>query len=146
MIEYIKHRVALSKLFKTRDKLNASFREKIEKADRLSNPEESIGSIQAEASFELGMIDDEIAIMVTNYLTRQANRKFVPIPSHTDNIMWTQCSILRYQDILTSQGINLLRTSLRAEIKDRNEMWITILAALTGVIGALTGFVAIINN
>lgn len=146
MIEYLKYRIGISKLFKQRDKLHASFSEDIRKAHDGKKPEADIELIKADAMFEEQMVDEEISIIVTNNLIRQANRHFVPIPPHSEQNMWSQCNVISNRYVLTNDGITRLRSTLRSEQKERNEMWLTILAALTGIVGALTGLVSVMNR
>lgn len=96
------------------------------------------------AYVEDSMIEEEIAILATDYITQMARRRFVPIPSHDQNGMWDQCNKMSNRYILTHRGISQLRSSLRKDRKEQVELVVMILAVLTGIIGAATGLWAVI--
>jgi len=87
-------------------------------------------------------IDESIRIFVTNYLLMQADRLFLPTPPYEDEKMWTQVDSGERR-VLTALGISSVRTAMRAELAQRREFFLKVLAALTGVIGAATGLLAI---
>jgi len=147
MIDYIRHRRKLAKLFKQRKSICDVYAGEIRKARKEGKTREGIESIEAEAHFERRMIDEDISILVTDYLIMRANRRFVPVPSRDEDGMWEQCDVVNNRYVLTNTGISKLRTSLRLEKKERNEMVLKILAAITGIIGAATGLLAVwLNN
>lgn len=74
----------------------------------------------------------------------KARRRFVPIPSRETDEMWEQCDTISNRYVLTDKGISQLRSSLRKEFKAQVELIVTVLAVLTGIIGAITGLVAVI--
>ena len=90
------------------------------------------------------MVDEEIALLVTDTLIKKARRRFVPIPSFDTDGMWEQCSVMSNRHVLTAQGITQLRSSLRKERKEQVELVVMVLAVLMGIIGAVTGLVAVI--
>lgn len=107
---------------------------------------DDIAAIESFAWFEESMIDEEIAILVTDYLVTEARQNFVPIPSREDKECWEQCQRISERHVLSSTGISKLRSVLRAEAKEKKELFLKVLAAVTGVLGAITGLVAVLNN
>ncbi|MEW6536947.1 MAG: hypothetical protein AB1454_15155 [Candidatus Auribacterota bacterium] len=144
MIEYCKYRAKLANLFRRKKSLRAAFAEDIRKARKEGKSTEDIQSLEHQSYFEESMIDEEIAILATDYLLEKARRQFVPIPSHDTNGMWKQCNTISNRYVLTNQGISQLRSSLRKNRKEQVEFVVMVLAALTGIIGAVTGLVAVI--
>ena len=144
MTEYCKYRAKLAKLFRQKERLRAAFAADIRKAQKDSKSREDIQSLEHQSYFEESMIDEEIAILATDNLIRKARRRFVPIPSHDTDGMWEQCNTISNRYVLTDQGISQLRSSLQKERKEHAEIVVMVLAVLTGIIGAVTGLVAVI--
>jgi hypothetical protein len=102
---------------------------------------------------ELALLSEEQEALFTRHLLKTARRLKVPIPRHHDEeggIMgqWEQGSRLGMW-YLTPSGISELRSSVRSEMRwhiERRAHWVTWFAALTGILGALTGLLAIILN
>jgi len=83
---------------------------------------------------------------VTDYLIDEARRNFVPIPDRDEPGMWEECHQLSLRQVLTNKGVSILRQSLREERKSRHEWWILALSTLVGIIGALTGLIAVMKD
>jgi hypothetical protein len=143
MIDYIKYRLELVKLFKEKKSIGDLYAKEIHKSQKQAKHREEIELIEAEFSFERRWIDENISLLVTDFLLRRADRRFVPVPSRDDAGMWEQCDLVNNRYTLTSAGISKLQTSLRLENKERNEIVLKILAAITGIIGAVTGLLAV---
>ncbi|MDI5985353.1 hypothetical protein QLQ85_11170 [Halomonas sp. M4R5S39] len=143
MIEYLQYRAKLAKLFRQKEAVSNSYRVAIRNAQAEPKPREEIQSIEHESYFEDSMLDEEISILATDYLTRRAKRRFVAIPSHEAEGMWEQCNKISNRYVLTDNGISELRSSLRKEQKEQVEFVVMIFATLTGVVGAVTGLVAV---
>ena len=94
--------------------------------------------------FERDLIDDEIFKLSSRQVTQLAERYLIPIPEFsTDSDEWTESSIDGLYR-LSDQAIARLRSDIRRERKERHEHALMWLAALTGIIGALTGLVAVL--
>ena len=117
----------------------------IRKAQKDGRPQDEIQRLMGEASMEESIITDEIEGLSTAYLVDCANRLFIPIPERTDQLMWSESSYERRQ-VLTHKGISTLRTAIRAEQKEQREFFVTVLASLIGIIGAITGLVAVFHK
>lgn len=144
MIEYLKYRAKLTKLFRKKEDIRNAYADDIRKARKEGKPSDDIQSLEHSSYFEDSMVDEEISLLATDHLIRKARRRFVPIPSHEAEGMWEQCSNISNRYVLTSKGISALRSPLRKERKERVELVVIILATLTGIIGAVTGLVAVI--
>jgi hypothetical protein len=146
MIEYLKYRAKLAKLFRQKEAIRNAYADDIRKAQKEGKSREDIQSLEYSSYFEESMVDEEISILATDNLIRKARRRFVPIPSHKADGMWEQCDTISKRYVLTSRGISELRSSLRKEQKEQVELVVMILAILTGTVGAVTGLVAVIMN
>jgi hypothetical protein len=144
MSEYLKYRAKLAKLFSQKEAIRNSYADDIRKAQKAKKSQDDIKSLESSSYFEESMVDEEISLLATDYLIGKATRRFVPIPSRETEGMWNQCNNISDRYILTRQGISELRSSLRKEQKEKIELVVMILAVLTGIIGAVTGLVAVI--
>jgi hypothetical protein len=143
MINYIKYRCKIITLYKQSENLSAKCAADIKNAHREGKTGQDIENLRSDYRHEINELNEDIASLLTDYIISKANRKFVPIPLPQETGMWEQSTITqRY--ILTAYGISKVRSSLRADRKEQIELFIPIVAALTGVIGAATGFVAIL--
>lgn len=143
MIDYFKYRLDLARLFKKRDSVDIFYRKAIQKARKEGKTRDDIACLMAESSFENQCILEEISILVTNHLILKAKRRFVPIPSRDEPGMWDQCCVSDDRFVLTNAGISNLRSALRHENKEISEIILKIVAAITGMLGAATGLIAV---
>ena len=104
-----------------------------------------VEELEGEMRFELDLQREEADGYLTRRLLHSAMRLRVPVPSPYNESgglsdQWYEGSQTggRY---LTFGGIRALRKEIRRERKERYSLLITVLAAITGVIGALTGLV-----
>lgn len=145
MFDVIRFRYKLARLRKQLrdiDKLvarkSAELRKKNAKLQEIQDAERELSWPETE------IIYDQIHKLHTDYLLSIASRLIVPTPSWDDQTCWEESPMgFRY---LTTKGIADLRAAIRSEQKLRLErilMWVPAIAALTGLIGALTGFIAI---
>ena len=144
MIEYLRYRAKLAQLFRQKKTMRASYAEDIRKARKEGKSGDDIRSIESGSQFEETMINEEVAILATDNLIEKARRRLIPIPSHDTDGMWEKCCVMDDRYVLSNQGISQLRSSLRKEQKERVELVVQFLAPLIGIIGAVTGLVAVI--
>lgn len=84
--------------------------------------------------------EDEKADLRSRYLLHQANRLLLPIPM--DGAAWESTQLSRR--CLTRAAQRELLVAIRSEQKDRSEIARLWLVGATGLIGALTGLVALL--
>lgn len=144
MIDYIKYRLRLAKLFKQKERVHALYANKITEAKNESKNQNDIKSLENDSWFEQQMISEEISILVTDYLTKKANRSFIPTPSLEEDGMWEKCNKIHCRYVLSSKGITKLRTSMRIEKKEKYDMLLLLFTTLIGIIGATTGLIAVL--
>jgi len=146
MIEYIKFKFALRKLFKSKEETRVKYSNFLALARSEKKSIEDIQGLEHEAYFEESMIDEEISLLVTRYLTSKARRQFIPIPPINNEEMWEKCSKISLSYVLTDAGISNVRSLLGKEAKEKRDSIVTFIAAITGLIGTVTGLIAIINK
>jgi hypothetical protein len=140
MISYLKYRLALGKLFRARRTVTKAFEEELKK----SGPE-ARERISSQEQFELSEIEDSVHRLETDKLWEEAKKLLVPIPRHDDEGMWEESKFFgRYH--LTVKGVNKLRSDIRAERRSRVEFFLSWSALLIGIIGALTGLIAVLQK
>ncbi len=96
-------------------------------------------------------IQEELDDIVTADLVRQAQRLRLPVPEYPtgsgpdddENENWRRGWVYGAR-LLTNAGIAKLRREIRQERKERREGAMTWIAALTGLVGALTGLAAVL--
>lgn len=110
-----------------------------------------VQQLESDHRFEMELHEEDEDAFVSKRLLHKARRLRVPIPrTHgsdgQESDHWYQ-SHYSGRWYLTNLGISALRTEIRNEIKARYESrshWVVWLSAVTGVIGAITGLVAVI--
>lgn len=114
---------------------------------------EKVESLEGQHRFEIDLHDEEEDTYVTKKLLAKARRLRVPIPHRynedkTESEHWYEGHYTGRWN-LTTRGVAALREEIRREVKARHEarsQWVVWLSALTGVIGALTGLVALLTH
>lgn len=86
----------------------------------------------------------EIMELHTRYLYSKAQKLLLPIPDYNDESYWETPNFSNRRH-LTNKGIALLRSEIRKELHERRVGLLTWVAALTGLVGAVSGLVAIIG-
>lgn len=122
-------------------------------AARKSKDEKKAQSLEHEHRFQLDMHDEEEDAYLTKTLLAKARRLHVPVPhlyneDKTISEHWYEGHHTGRWCLSTS-GIAALREEIRRELKARHEArthWIVWLSALTGVVGAATGLVALLTR
>jgi len=104
-----------------------------------------IQRIHGEASTDDSLFNDEIETLITDRLLDQANWLFIRIPDRTDMTLWHK-SDFGGQILLTRKGVSTLRAAIRTEQKERREFFVIVLTSSIGIIGAITGLVAVLHK
>ncbi len=143
MIGYFKYNQKMNRLFSEKMSVRDKFARSIRKAQKEKKSKNDIEALEGQAQFEEIMVDEEIAILASDYLISKAQRSFIQIPLMDLEGMWKKCEIISNRRVLTTAGIATVRSALRCETKERAAMWLPILAALTGIIGSATGLISI---
>jgi hypothetical protein len=133
-----------------RSLLDRSYAKDIAAARKLKD-KEKVQSLERDHRFEIDLHDEEEDAYITKRLLAKARRLRVPIPHRynedkTESEHWYEGHYTG-RWYFTTRGVAALREEIRRELRARHEarsQWVVWLSALTGVIGALTGLVALL--
>jgi hypothetical protein len=132
--------------------LDRAFAEDIAAARRLRD-NEKVKSLEQDHRFQIELHDEDEDAYLTRKLLGTARRLRVPITHRynedkTESDHWYE-GHYTHGWYLTTKGVAALREEIRRELKARYEaraQWVIWLSALTGVIGAVTGLVALLTH
>ena len=132
MIEYAKYRWALNKLLRERQRVNA----------KLTPPalHEEYFPLQEEHD-ELEIIEHKIYRLTSDYYWEKAFRLGVPFPSGEE--FWEDSKAYPGTAHLNRKGLSALKAAFHESRKHTLEVAAVWFAGLTGLVGAVTGLVAI---
>ena len=103
---------------------------------------DEIRSLRQREWYEVDLIDDQISDLVTRRFLGIANKYLLPTPKHDG--AWIESDVTGLRQ-LEPEAIIELRATIRKERKERYEHMLMWVAALTGLIGALSGLIAVIG-
>lgn len=143
MIDYLRYRWNLLKLQTKQKKDQRFYKGLIKEATQEDQDKDQIEALHAEASGSYWDTQEELRILTQRHLLATATKLMVPIPDmkKQDDKFWEHRN---GRHTLTDQGVAYLKTAIRAERKQRTDVYMPWIFALTGLIGALTGLLAII--
>ena len=144
MLAELKFQKRLKKLSAGQAKTTAYYNRKLKEARKQGKNKDDIMGLDEEAYFEYSMAQEEIDMLITDRLTSKARKLILPLPAFENEEMWKKCHDLSSRFVLTSKGIAELRKNIRSERKDRRDVYIPWIAIAIGLIGALTGLLAVI--
>jgi len=135
-----------------RARLDKAYAKGINAARKLKD-KEKIESLEQDHRFEIDLYEEEEDAYLTKVLLSKARRLRVPVPHRynedsTESEHWYEGNYTG-RWYLTTRGVTALREEIRRELKARHEArshWVVWLSALTGVIGAVTGLVALLGH
>lgn len=134
---------ALMRMNWVRGKDDATYRKLLRnaKTEHGSNSSELI-DVSNEARMVDADHDFEISRLQSNYLIRQADRMFLPIPSLSDKTAWEDgFSGFR---ILSREARVALRGAIRKERHEASQLWIAWAGPLTGLGGVVVAIIALL--
>lgn len=139
MFEVIKYRWELRKLEKECDRIQDAYA-KLKKNAKGDEHER----LHWEEGSEVVPLLEKIDTLKTRRFCQIAERLMVPLPESKDKELWKELNYIGERRALTDKGFWELKRLIRQEERERREGFIVWLAALTGIIGAITGLVAVI--
>ena len=142
MLDYIQYISELKSLHRIKNKIRKAYDLDLKNAYSKKLPSNKIESIKFSEYHETQMIEEEISLLVTDYWKKISDKHFLPMPENKD--MWYQCDIMSNRSVLTKKGITQIRSDFEKYKESKRKFPLTFLSALTGLIGALTGLIAII--
>lgn len=116
-------------------------------ADKLGS--ESIRDLRSSEQWQVELIDEEIDTLISDYYREQASRLLIPLPPLNADDDPDGCWERNHQLgnlVLTRKGISQIRAAIRDEISARRDSILVWVTPVLGVIGAITGLVAVWKN
>lgn len=144
-MNYFPYRKALYKLNRKRQKASEHISKLVEGARKTGGEAKAQEVYQIEG-FDLQMIDDEILNLVSRYLVYKANKRFLPVPSLSEKDGLWERSDFTGNYHLTDKGVTEINKMIRRDTKERMEILSPYVSILFGLIGAITGLVAVIKR
>jgi 5-formyltetrahydrofolate cyclo-ligase len=143
MLDYPKFKLKLNNIYKKQRKHIKEYQDIINKARKEKQTAEQIEILKSEDYFGYREYEEEINLLITRNLLRKANKLMIPIPRHSDEEMWERC---QYDSsyFLTRKGMSELRALIRQEKRENMALYLPWITALIGIIGAITGLMAVI--
>lgn len=122
-------------------------------AARKQKDNEKVRELESDHRIEMELHEEDEDAYTTKQLLARARRLRVPIPRRhlsdgQESEHWYESNYTG-RWYLTTLGIAALRSEIRSEIKARHESrshWVVWLSAITGIVGAITGLVAVIGG
>ncbi len=146
MLAYIRFRWEQHKIERWMDKISHAHKDAEQKARARGATDAELHELGHNSHFEQLLADDEMIRLTSFYYLRLANRMLIPVPEFkTEGGVWVE-SQRTGQYHLTPQALHDLRATIRAEKKARREEWTIWLALGMGLIGTLSGLIAIIKK
>ncbi|MBI5453613.1 MAG: hypothetical protein HY956_03195 [Deltaproteobacteria bacterium] len=139
----LSYRISLYKLTRERDKEDKRVSKLVNEAERKGGRAAGEQEWAAER-FEFSRIDDEISYLNGRFLINKAERMSIPTPPITDKDDLWESSNYTGRWFLTTKGIAKVRQLIRQEQKVRLEIASHWAGIIIGIIGAITGLIAVI--
>jgi hypothetical protein len=141
VINYLGMRWRIWWLHREQRSLEKFYGKKLDAVREAKGSADDRASVESTHRWEDEMVTDKIYREHTVYLTKLAQTLMVPTPKWGSD-RWEDSSQMGFR-YLNREGLKELRTAIRAERKESREMWVPLVAGSTGVLGALTGLVAV---
>ena len=139
----IRDRIDLHRLRKNLRKLRGAYEDDIKKAEKEGKKRVDIQAIFAEMNGCCRNDEFEIEKILTRELTNKARKYYIELPDRNDEKIWEN-EVGYY--ILTDHGKSTLSKQIKAHLREDYEFIFKVISVLIGLIGALTGLVAVINK
>jgi hypothetical protein len=145
MVETVKFHWRLTKLKRAKREDEKSYNKLIAETRKNNKPRDEIDSLMHDAQLEERVADDQIREMVSRRLLDIADEYLLPRPEFKmKDGAWEESDVTsRWR--LKPEAILELRAAIRKERKDRSEHMLMWAPALIGLLGAISGLVAVIK-
>jgi hypothetical protein len=142
MFEDVKHWYQLRKFVRQRGAMQEFYDKEYQKAET----EEAEQSVIALMFQEVGVLDDEIGFLVSQYVQIEASRLQIPTPPFSQTSgKWMEGEYTNKWR-LSPEQVHKLRATVRKEKKERWELWQSRLTLLIGFGGVLIGLVSVLKK
>lgn len=144
LIAKLKYDFERYRLFYRQEKARKHYRQNIQRAFKEGkSSSQEIQALKAD-DFEYSFAKDEMDFLITNYMFMLARKLILPIPEYNEEKMWRESRY--FGKVLSENGITKLRTAIRNEKKERLESILPVITAMTGLIGAIIGLIALLKD
>lgn len=144
-MNFVSYRIGLFKLNRERDKVTKVISKLAQKAQETGGGKAAQEVWQSEG-FQIDMVDNKILGLVTRYLLNKSNKRFLPVPSVSEESGMWERNVFTGGYHLTDKGIREIRRMVRQDIKESIEIFMPYVTTLFGLIGAATGLIAVIKK
>jgi hypothetical protein len=143
MIEWLKYQYGVRKLHRKERQVSRQYGPKILEAGKQNKQDELRGWVD-EHKRERELVEDERCILEHTYWVRKADRRLFPRPRFDGEYgsTWVESKRWPGNVYLSREAISELRAMIRKDTKERLEL----ISPLTGLVGALTGLIAVIGS
>lgn len=123
-------------------------RKKAEVNARATNADsDEMEKVRNDHFFEHKVAEDSLHALVNNYYTKLTDRLLISIPKFDVGAEeWLESQQTPERYYLTLDALCDIRSSIYREPKERRDAWVVWLAALAGLVGAITGPAAILGS
>ena len=143
VIAYLQYRRALSVLQNKLKKHVENHKETVKKAKTENKSTSEMQYLADEFNHFYASYEEEIKILKSDYYIAEAWNKSIPLPNSTNPKMWEE---VHFRKVLTFDGIKKVRSDLRSNQKEINEIFLPYITILIGLLGAITGLVAVLSK
>lgn len=141
-MNYFSYRIKLFKYSRESERIRKFYAKDLEIAKKKGDRDEMQGLLSV-LYHEQSEPEEKIKLLKTQYLISIANKMSLPTPPISGKDERWEESLFSAMHVLTNKGISELRSLIRQEKKERHEIIIRWLPIIIGLIGAITGLVAI---
>lgn len=142
-MNYFVHRTKLYQLEHQRKKYSKIFYEAVEEAKKRGGWEEEQKALATE-SVDLDMVNEEIAFLKSWRLRNMADKRSLPVPEFNVKDEYWEQGHYTGKWFLSSKGITEVRRSILIDKRQNLELVALWASIAIGVIGAITGLMAVI--
>lgn len=143
------YRWKLWKWQRSRRKLVEAYQADYRKAVKSKLGNDALHDLKDAERWEVSLRNEEIETLTSDYLCEQASILQVPLPAwkseDEQDGSWERTYQLQNW-VLTRKGMAEVRAAIREEKAARHEVFLSWVTPLIGLIGALTGLIAIWKN
>ena len=136
----------LWKLNRAIKKTETSYNRRIEQATKGEKSSQEIENLRNDEAFQTDIIEDARRLVITRQLRGKASEMMLPTPAVGDGDNLWEFSQHYGRWYLTEQGIVQVRSAIQEESRARREGWLAWFAPAVGLVGALTGLVAVLTS
>jgi len=144
-MNYLSYRKALHILNLEREKAVKAISESVQEAKKTGG-EVKADEVYRDEYVKLELIDEKISELVTRYLINKATLRFLPTPPVSEKEGFWERGWNTGAYYLTDKGIAEVRGIIRKDMKEKMEIFSYWGGLLIGLIGAITGLMAVIKR